>query len=208
MSQFEPIKARFASLPKAKTMAEVEKGTAGSAAGDEAAHSVGTVGQPIPAPSSQFRDFSAGKIFQASAPDNWTTLPEKSSVKVVPQNGYGELNGQSVFTHGVEFGIAKASSRDLTEATRAFLQAIAQSNPELKLAGQQQNVQMSGRTALAVPLTNPSPLGGQESIVLATTFLVDGNLFYFLSVAPERDAQALQPTFRRIFQSIKLTDAK
>jgi len=208
MSQFQPMKARFAALPKAKTMAEVEKGTAGSASGDETPRTVGTVGQPIPAPSSNFRDFSAGKIFQASAPDNWTPLPEKSSVKVVPQNGYGDLNGQAVFTHGVEFGIAKASSRDLTEATRAFLQAIAQSNPELKLAGQQQNVQMSGRTALAVPLTNPSPLGGQESIVLATTFLVDGNLFYFLSVAPEKDAQALQPTFRKIFQSIKLTDAR
>ena len=207
-SQFQPIKARFASLPKAKTMAEVEKGTAGGTAGDETRHSVGTVGQPIPAPSSNFRDFSAGKVFQASAPDNWTPLPEKTSVKVVPQNGYGELNGQSVFTHGVEFGIAKASSRDLTEATRAFLQAVAQSNPDLKLAGQQQNVLMSGRSALAVPLTNSSPLGGQESIVLATTFLVDGNLFYFLSVAPERDAQSLQPTFRRIFQSIKLTDAK
>ena len=208
VSQFQPMKARFASLPPAKTMAEVESGHAASAAADEGSHAVGTVGQPVPAPSSQFREFSAGKIFQASVPDNWTPLPEKSSVKVVPQNGYGELNGQSVFTHGVEFGIAKASSRDLTEATRAFLQAIAQSNPELKLAGQQRNVQMSGRTALAVPLVNPSPLGGQEQIILATTFLVDGNLFYFVSVAPEKDAQALQATFQRIFQSIKLTDAK
>jgi hypothetical protein len=208
VSQFQPMKARFAALPKGKSMAEVEKGTAGSASGDETPHAVGTVGQPIPAPSSQFKTFSAGKIFQASTPDNWTPLPEKTSVKVVPQNGYGDLNGQTVFTHGVEFGIAKASSRDLTEATRAFLQQIAQSNPELKLAGQQQNVQMSGRTALAVPLVNSSPLGGQEQIVLATTFLVDGNLFYFVSVAPEKDAQALQETFRRIFQSIKLTDAK
>jgi hypothetical protein len=67
---------------------------------------------------------------------------------------------------------------------------------------------MSGRTALATPLSNPSPLGGQERITLATTFLVDGSLFYFISVAPENDANALQATFRRIFQSIKLTDGR
>lgn len=207
-SQFQPIKARFAALPKAKTLAEVESGHAAGTSGDGPARSVGTVGQPIPAPSSQFRDFSAGKIFQASVPDNWTPLSATNAVKVVPQNGYGELNGQSVFTHGVEFGVAKASSRDLAEATKAFLQAIAQSNPELRLAGQQQNVQMSGRTALAVPLTNPSPLGGQERIMLTTTFLVDGNVFYFISVAPDKDAEALQATFRRIFQSIKLTDVR
>jgi hypothetical protein len=207
-SQFRPIKARFAALPKAKTMAEVEGGHAGGTSGDGAPRSVGTIGQPVPAPSSQYRDFSAGKIFQASVPDNWRPLSATNSVKVVPQNGYGELNGQSVFTHGVEFGVAKTSSRDLTEATKAFLQAVAQSNPELKVAGQQQNVLMSGRTALAVPLTNASPLGGQENIMVATTFLVDGSLFYFVSVAPERDAAALQPTFRRIFQSIKLIEAR
>jgi hypothetical protein len=206
-SQFRPIKARFSTLPKPKTMAEVESGHPRGTSGDGAPRSVGTVGQPIPAPSSQFRGFSAG-IFQASVPDNWTALQSTSSVKVVPQNGYGELNGQSVFTHGVEFGIAKSSSRDLGEATKAFMQSVAQSNPELRTAGNQQYVQMSGRTSLATPLSNPSPLGGQERITLATTFLVDGSLFYFISVAPENDANALQATFRRIFQSIKLTDGR
>ena len=206
-SQFQPIKARFSTQPKPKTMAEVESGHARGTSGDGAPRSVGTVGQPIPAPSSQFRGFSAG-IFQASVPDNWTALQSTSSVKVVPQNGYGELNGQSVFTHGVEFGIAKSSSRDLGEATKAFMQSVAQSNPELRTSGNQQYVQMSGRTALATPLSNPSPLGGQERITLATTFLVDGSLFYFISVTPESDANALQATFRRIFQSIKLTDGR
>jgi hypothetical protein len=113
-----------------------------------------------------------------------------------------------VFTHGVEFGIAKSSSRDLSEATKAFLQSVAQSNPDVRLAGSQQYVQMSGRTSLATPLSNPSPLGGQERISLVTTFLVDGNLFYFLTVAPENDATALQPTFRRIGQSIRLMVAR
>jgi len=159
-------------------------------------------------PSGQFRDISGGKIFQASVPANWTALPSKSSIKVVPQNGYGPMNGQSVFTHGVEFGIVKASSRDLAEATNAWLQAIAQTNPELKLAGSQQQIRVSQRSALATPLVNPSPLGGPERIGLYTTFLADGSLFYYLTIVPEKDAAAFQEAFRHIGESIRLTEVR
>ena len=207
MRAFEPIKASFASLPAAKKMAEVEKGGSGGSGG-ETNQSVGTPGQPVPAPSAQFRQISGGKIFQASVPSNWTALNSKSSIKVVPQNGYGELKGQMIFSHGVEFGVVKASSRDLQQATNEWLKAIAEGNPELKLAGQQQQVRISQRSGLATPLVNPSPLGGNEHISLYTTFLSDGTLFYYLTIAQEKDAQAFQDTFRQIGQSIKLTEAR
>jgi Zn-dependent protease with chaperone function len=207
MSQFEPIKTTFASLPPAKTSAEVAKG-GGKTGGGEAPTSVGTPGQPVAAPSTQYRDINGGKIFQASVPSNWTAVPSNSSIKVVPQNGYGQLNGQTIFSHGVEFGVVKASSRDLQEATNTWLKAVAQGNPELKLGGQQQAIKMSQRTALATPLVNPSPLGGTEHIGLYTTFLADGNLFFYLTVAPEQDAQAFQEAFRHIGESIKLTEAR
>ncbi len=208
MSQFPVIKARFAALPPAKSVAELsERGKPSNGTGN-APSSAGKPGQPIPAPSSQYRTLSAGNLFQASVPDNWTTLSSRSDVKVVPQNGYGEMNGQSVFTHGVEFGIAKAASRDLREATRSFLLAIAQNNPELQQDGDQQNGRLADRTALLTPLSNPSALGGNEKITLATTFLADGNLFYYLTVAPEADVDALLPTFRKIGQSIRLMDVK
>jgi hypothetical protein len=206
-SQFEPIKKTFASLPPAKTEAELAKG--GKAAGtDETAQSVGTPGQPVPAPSSQFKSISGGKVFQASVPNNWTSLSSNSSIKAVPQNGYGQLNGQTAFTHGVEFGIQKASTRDLREATNAWLKAVSQSNPELRLAGDQQSIKISQRSALSTPLVNPSPLGGQERIGLYTTFLSDGTLFYYLTISPEKDVKSLQETFQRIGESIRLTEAR
>jgi hypothetical protein len=113
-----------------------------------------------------------------------------------------------VFTHGVEFGILKADSRDLVEATNAWLKAVAQSNPEMRLAGQQQPMKMSQRSALGTPIVNPSPLGGQERIGIYTTFLADGSLFYYLTVVPEKDAAAFQDTFRKIGESIKLTEVR
>jgi Zn-dependent protease with chaperone function len=204
-SQFDPIKRTFRTLPPGKSMADLER-TNTASGGDP--RSVGTPGQPVPRPSAQFRDISGGRVFEASVPDNWTSLPAKSSIKVVPQNGYGDLNGQTVFSHGVEFGVTKPASRDLREATNAWLQSVAQSNPDLRAAGQQQSVRISQRSALATPLANPSPLGGQEQIVVYTTLLSDGTLFYYLTVVPDRDAGAFQDTFRRIVESIRLTEVR
>jgi Zn-dependent protease with chaperone function len=209
MSGFPTAKATFAGLPPAMTMAELAKrGPGGSGSGTgHAAMSVGTPGKPVPPPSAQTRDINAG-IFQVSVPGNWKTMQESGVLRVVPENGYGEMNGQTVFTHGVEFGVAKSSSRDLKEATVTWLKAVAQGNPELALAGQQQTMKWSGRTALGTPLTNPSPLGGTEHIGLYTTFLADGSLFYFVTIAPDKDSQTYQQIFAKIGQSIKFTDVR
>ena len=213
-SGFTTIKSTFASLPPPKSMSDTAAGNSaaagggGGGGGGNAPPAVGTPGQAIPAPSSQYRTINGGKVFQASVPSNWTPLSSNSSIKVVPQNGYGELNGQTVFSHGVEFGISKAGTRDLQEATKSWLNAVAQNNPELRLAGQPQSVRMSQRSAIATPLVNPSPLGGQERIVVYTTFLADGTLFYYLTIAPENDAAALQETFQRIGESIRLTEVR
>jgi len=206
-SAFQAAKTMFAGLPPAKTMAELAKAKTAPPAG-EPAHAVGTPGQPLARPSAQYHDINGGKVFQASVPADWKTIASKSEIKAVPQNGYGDLNGQTVFTCGVEFGVAKAETRDLPSATNAFLNAVAQGNPQMHLAGQQQMIKMSQRSAVATPLVNPSPLGGQEHIMVYTTFLVDGTLFYYLTVAPESDAAAFQDAFRHIGESIRLTDAR
>ena len=127
---------------------------------------------------------------------------------MVPQNGYGDLNGQTVFTYGVEFGVAQAGTRDLQEATNTFLTAIMNGNSGLRPAGGQQSVRLSDRSAIATAFLNPSALGGQEQVVFYTTFLSNGALFYYLTVVPQNDAQAFDETFRRIAGSIRLTDAR
>ena len=204
-SQFEPIKAKFAAMPAAPTSAEAARRGEG---GGDAPKAVGTPGKPVPAPSAQFREISAKGVFQVSVPTNWTPVQGSNAIKVVPENGYGELKGETVLTHGVEFGVAKASTRDLHEATNTWLKAIAQGNPSLKLAGEQQTGKISQRGTLATPLVNPSPLGGNERINVYTSFLADGNLFYFLTVVPEAEAEAYHATFTKIAQSIKFLDAK
>ncbi|MGH9147679.1 MAG: M48 family metallopeptidase [Vicinamibacterales bacterium] len=205
-SGFTSIKPTFASLSPAKTMQELSK--RGNAVAADGPASVGTPGQPVPAPAAQYREISAGGIFQAAVPANWTQLASKQSVRYVPQNGYGQLNGQTAFTHGIEFGVARASSRNLQEATQAWLNAVAQGNPELRVAGEAQAIRISDRSAIVVPLVNPSPLGGNERIGVYTVFLADGNLFYYLTIVPESESQAYAEVFQRIGRSVKLIDVR
>jgi len=210
-SGFSAIRPRLAQLPKAKSMSEVERGDAsngGGGGGGEgssgAARSVGTPGQPVPAPSGDYREIKGGNVFRASVPSNWTNLSTSNSFRSIPENGYGELKGQSVFTHGVEFGVTKATSRDLRDATTLWLRGLKESNPEMRVVGEPQSIRMAQRSALSTNLTNPSPLGGPERISITTTFLSDGVIFYYLSVAPQNDLAGFQDAFERVRQSIQL----
>jgi len=206
-SEFEPMKTAFASLPRAMTSSEMARANRGGAGG-QTVRSVGSPGQPVPAPSSQYQTIKGGNVFQAAIPSNWTTLSSSNAIKAVPENGYGHVNGRTVFSHGVEFGVARASSRDLREATTLWLNAVTRNNPDLRSDGPQQTVQLSQRTALSTRLINPSGLGGNERIGVYTTFLSNGNLFYYLTVVQESDADAFQETFARVADSIRLTDGR
>ena len=141
-------------------------------------------------------------------PANWTALRSSSAIKVVPENGYGQLEGRTVFSHGVEFGVSRVSSRNLRAATDEWLGAVTKNNPELRLEGTQTAVRISQRSAIRTPLVNPSPLGGQERVDVYTTFLADGTLFYCLTIVPERDAATFETAFQRVAQSIRLTEAR
>ena len=67
--------------------------------GGEAAQSVGTPGPARAA--RRRRSTGASAAARCSRPSfrrNWTSLASNSAIKVVPENGYGQLNGQTVFT--------------------------------------------------------------------------------------------------------------
>jgi hypothetical protein len=187
-------------------MAELARSGSSGGGGGGGEASVGTIGEPVPAPASQYRTMRGGRLFQVSVPANWSAISANNSVKYVPRNGYGAARGQTVLTHGVELGVARASSRDLRQATDTLVQAFVQSNPDLRRQGTQSTTRISNRTALATPLVGRSAVGGNERVGVYTTFLADGNLFYYLTVVPEREQQAYTAAFNRVGQSIRLSD--
>jgi hypothetical protein len=202
---FTSVKRQFETLPPAKTMAELEK-TGGGGREGEAPASVGTVGEPVPPPARQYRTARGGDLFQVNVPTNWTAVSSNNSIKFVPQNAYGSVRGQAVLTHGVQLGVARASSRDLREATDSLVRSFVQSNPDMRQVGDSVAVRLSNRNAIGTPLVGRSALGGGERVGVYTTLLADGNLFYYLTVVPEGEASAYAPVFDRVGQSIRLSD--
>ncbi len=200
---FAQAKSRFASMPPAKSMAEMSRN--GERGGGPPA-SVGSVGKPVPAPAAQYKTAKGGQLFQVSVPSNWTGVSGNNSVKFVPQNALGDYQGQSVMTHGVELGVARASSRDLNDATNTFVNAVLQGNPGMRVAGSQQQVRISQRPGIATPLVGRSALSQTERVGVYTAMLSDGSLFYYLTVAPEDDAQRFAAAFDRVGSSIRLND--
>ncbi len=61
----------------------------------------------VSAPSSRYTEYEEGGLFRVSVPSNWRELPSNSSVTFAPDGAYGSYDGQSVFTHGVEIGVAR-----------------------------------------------------------------------------------------------------
>jgi hypothetical protein len=205
---FQSARATFASLPPAQSMAELARRTESPAETGTASAGTGRIGAPVPAPSPQYRTVEGGRLFDVQVPVNWRSAATTNTIKFVPENGYGTYNGQTVFTHGIEFGVTAASSRDLVEATRTLVAAFRRDNPELQQQGDVRQIRISNRTGLGVPLANRSATGEAELVGLHTTFLSDGHLFYIATVVPSNQAGTYNSAFSRALATVRLRDGQ
>jgi len=167
---------------------------------------VGRVGETVPPPSRQYRTVQGGQLFTVSVPSNWQAVTSNNAIKYVPTNAYGEYNGESTLTHGVELGVARASSRDLSQATQTLIDGFLRGNNGMRTAGREEYIRISGREAIVTPLEGHSATGGVERVDVHTTQLNNGDLFYVLTVAPERELGAYGEAFDRVVKSVRLND--
>ena len=157
-------------------------------------------------PDSRYQTYEEGGLFRISVPANWREMGSNNTVTFAPDGAYGTANGQSVFTHGVEVGVARNESHDLTTATNELLEGLRQSNPRLSRAGNYERGTIGGRQGLHMLLTNLSDATGREEVIdLYTTQLSDGSLFYAIGVAPRDEYNGYGPVFRRVIGSIRFS---
>jgi hypothetical protein len=204
---FTQVKSRLARMAPAPTAEEVarrgERRT-GQGGGYPSDSRIGRV-EP---PSTRYQTYEEGDLFRVSVPSNWRELPSNDSVTFAPEGAYGNHQGQSVFTHGVQIGVDRNESHNLRTATDELIQGLRQGNPQLRASGRYTNVTVGGRRGLNTLLTNVSDVTGeQERIALYTIQLADASLFYVIGVAPTRDMSAYQGVFNQVVRSIQLNDA-
>jgi peptidase M48-like protein len=202
---FTQVQAHLKQLPPAPTTEQATRKTGGRPTGTSGEGRAPT--GRVPAPASSFRTYTEGNMFKVSVPSNWREITGQSAVTFAPDGAYGQASGQNVFTHGVEIGGARNESHDLQVATGELLDSLAQSNPGLRRSSGPDRVSLSGRDGLRTVLANSqSATGEPESIVVFTTQLRDGNLFYAVAVAPQNDFNAYRGVFDKVIRSIQLLE--
>ena len=113
-------------------------------------------------------------------------------MKYVPENGYGQVDGGADRLHAWRRARRRARHiRDLAEATR---RCSARSLAAIPIcAGPARRARSRSRSGGRWPCR--SSIGrisaASERIGLYTTFLADGNLFYYATIVPDQEADAL-----------------
>ena len=205
---FARVQERLGGMGQAPTMAEIARSGQRYPVGEN----TGNYPNNMPSgrveyPSSRYQNVSIfnGGV-RVNVPSNWRQLNEGSSVWFAPEGGYGQYNGQAVFTHGANFGVAQTNNRNLQRATDELVNGLAQSNNGLRRSSNYQRTTINGRNALWINLSNVNEATGRpENIRLITTQLSNGQLLYMIAVAPQNERN-FDSAFQNMLRSIRIND--
>jgi Zn-dependent protease with chaperone function len=204
--EFRTIKSRLAGMSPAYTAEQIAQGRARS--DTTTARNVERGPIDVEAPSTQYRAYSPANFLRLSVPANWQSVPDRDVQIYAPESGVVETeSGGTTVTHGVQIGVIQGGSGNLQRDTEQLVQTFARTNPRLRASGQARRENIGGRTGLISTLSNVSDVTGEsEYISVATTQLRDGSLLYVIGVSPQSEARTYDPVFRRVRQSVQLSD--
>ena len=197
--QFASMQQRIKGMGRAYTAEEIAKGQAKTGPVRTASRTPVKVAPP----STDFRTSRPLDFLQLSVPLNWQEVGgDNKGITYAPEGGF---DGET-FTHGVQIGIADRGTGDLKRDTDTLVTSLTQSNRQLR-GGSYSKESIDGRPALRTVMSNVSgATGGNETVSLTTTRLMDGRLLFLIGVVPQAEASAYQDAFTRVRQSVRLTD--
>ncbi len=161
--------------------------------------------ETVEAPAARYTEYR-NDTFRISVPTNWRQFGASSnSVTFAPSGAYGTVSGHTVFTHGVELGLSRATTDDLSKAMDAFVESLAQSNPRMSRPTPQRSIVIDGRRYVQVSLSNVSEANRrEEAIQIVATQLRTNTIFYAIAVAPRAQLGDYEETFQKVLASLKV----
>jgi len=170
----------------------------------------------VPVPSTRMVLYE-GPDFEFRYPDNWRVTEAGETVTIAPNGGMvsGSMAyGMTIstfqprsrgFSPQNSFALPGQRSTGITTlstATDQLIDDLRLSNPNMRVVRTDQK-RMDNEPALMTELSNDSPIGGREVNRLFTALRSNGLLYYFLGVAPQRDANRYAPVFDQIINSVR-----
>ena len=100
----------------------------------------------------------------------------------------------------------QSSGTSLEQATDQLVEALRQSNRNMRVVRDHETIRVDGESAFSTYLSNDSPVagGGRETNWLITLQRPEGLLF-IVFVAPEREFQSYESTFQQMLCSVRIS---
>jgi hypothetical protein len=142
-----------------------------------------------------------------SVPDNWVELKGgQDQVWFAPEGGYGRVQGQDIFTHGINFGVTQ-SQGSLQQTMNQMINGWLQGNPNMRQLGRPQGSNAGRRYWMSARFRNTNEATGRpESVNLFATQLSNGNVLVISQVLPENETADFQDAMNRIMNSVQIND--
>ena len=211
-AQFERIQSKLKRLPRAQSMAEIEKNApantgqgSGTGTGTQNPIANGRYEDRVELPSSRIKAISSSTSLKMNIPSNWQEFPNQSELWVAPAGAYGDQG----ITRGALVGVYSSQNSNLAQASEDYVNSILQGegNNYLSRRSNPARSNISGRAAYATVLSGRSPITNRTEIATVyTTQLRSGDLFYVITVTPENESSSYNAAFRSIINSIRLND--
>jgi Zn-dependent protease with chaperone function len=205
---FERIQARFRGMPRARTMAEIERSGGGynnggyDNSGGYGSATGGRYSTRVPYPSTRSRTYTAANFLRVDVPSNWQEFAGQNQVTFAPQGAFGSEG----ITRGVMLGMS-AGSGNFQNDTQNYVNSLIQGNTYLRQRTGFSQTYIGNRQGYTTQLSGRSPLTGRTEIVTVyTTQLRNGNVFYAITVVPSDESGSYSYAFRNVLNSIQLND--
>jgi hypothetical protein len=159
-------------------------------------------------PSGSFKTLGAG-FLTMEYPSNWQVIgsEQSSGVTIAPRGGVSE--------NAIAYGVVASGFRpqpgheSLEAATRDLVNSLQQQNQNVQIQDAQR-ISVNGMPAMSVTMISPSPLSDgsgrpvPEQDSLITVQRQDGAIIFLVFVAPQQDMAALNGTYQRMLQSLRV----
>lgn len=201
--EFERVQSRLSNLPRAQTMAQIERNAQNNPQGrTENPTANGRYENRVDYPSGS-RTYTGGNFLQVNVPSNWQVFENQNSVTFAPQGAYGS----SGITHGAMMGIVQTQNNNLSRASQDYVSGLLQSNNYLRQTTNYTRTSLDGRSAYTTVLSGRSPItGNTETVRIYTTQLRNGDLFYIALVVPQNESSRYNYAFNNLIRSLQLND--
>ena len=204
---FQRAQQYMRSLPKAKTMEEIEKAAQGNTQGGQdggqgsgqtSPTAGGKYSNNVPYPSTSYTTFNTGGLY-VNYPNNWRNLPGNGEVFFVPEGAYGD-NG---ITHGVWVGLKQGQGGNLQQETDAYVKSLIEAN-KYQATSNYVRTTLNGRNGLAISAQGRSDItGATEVVTFYTSQTSGGNLLYVITVSPQSQANSYSSAFNKVVRSVR-----